>query len=94
MAKSFTGVVTSTKANKTIVVSVASRKTHPIYKKQYSVTSSYMAHDESNQAKTGDTVIITECRPVSRHKRFSLDKVLAHAAITHDEPEPAEEDTK
>jgi small subunit ribosomal protein S17 len=90
MPKSFTGVVTSAKPDKTIVVSVASRKTHPIYKKQYRVTTSYMAHDETNKALLGDTVIIRECKPISRHKRFELEKVLSHAAITHEEKSSTE----
>lgn len=75
------GTVTSNKTNKTIVVTVTSRKTHPLYKKQYSVNTKYMAHDETNQAKEGDVVIIRETRPISRRKRFMLDKVVEKAHI-------------
>ena len=75
------GTVTSNKTDKTIVISVTSRKTYPIYKKQYSVNTKYMAHDENNEAKEGDIVIIRETRPISRRKRFTLDKVVEKAHI-------------
>ena len=58
MAKTLTGVVTSDAADKTITVTVTSRETHPIYKKQYTVTRKYAAHDEKNDARKGDTVRI------------------------------------
>ena len=76
MARLFTGKVTSDKADKTIVVSVARRQTHPIYKKQYSVNTKYMAHDEKNQAKIGDLVLIREARPFSAKKHFVMDKII------------------
>ncbi len=93
MAKTFVGVVSSDKADKTIVVKVATRKTHPIYKKQYTSTKKFMAHDEQNNAHIGDKVIISETKPLSARKRFTLDKVLERAAISHVEelaPEIAE----
>ena len=62
MAKTLTGVVTSDAADKTITVTVTSRETHPIYKKQYTVTRKYAAHDEKNDARKGDTVRIIENR--------------------------------
>jgi small subunit ribosomal protein S17 len=76
MAKTLTGVVTSDVADKTITVTVTSRETHPIYGKQYTVTRKYAAHDESNSAKKGDKVTISECRPVSKRKSFKLDTVV------------------
>ncbi|HEU5122214.1 MAG TPA: 30S ribosomal protein S17 [Candidatus Saccharimonadales bacterium] len=76
MAKTLTGIVTSTLRNKTITVTVTSRETHPIYKKQYTVSRKYQAHDENNEANLGDMVIITETRPVSKTKSFKLDKIL------------------
>ncbi|MDB5167729.1 MAG: rpsQ [Candidatus Saccharibacteria bacterium] len=76
MAKSFTGIVTSDKADKTISVTVTSRETHPVYGKQYTVSRKYAAHDEENAAKIGDKVIIVETRPVSKSKAFRLDKIL------------------
>jgi small subunit ribosomal protein S17 len=87
MAKLFTGKVSSDKGNKTIVVTVQTRKTHPIYKKQYTVSKRFMAHDEANDAKNGDTVVISETKPISRLKRFKLEKIIERAAIQHIETE-------
>ena len=81
MAKTFTGVVKSNKTDKTIVVIVQTRKTHPIYRKQYTVSRNFMAHDENNEAETGDRVRIVETRPMSAKKRFKLDKVLEKPAL-------------
>lgn len=72
MAKTLTGVVTSDKADKTITITVASRETHPIYGKQYTVSRKYIAHDENNEAHVGDKVTISEGRPISKRKSFSL----------------------
>ena len=70
--RTFTGEVTSDKMDKTIVVAVKRVKTHPIYKKQYSVTRKYKVHDEKNEAKIGDQVEFIECRPMSKEKRWRL----------------------
>jgi len=75
MAKTLTGIVTSDVADKTITVTVTSRETHPIYKKQYTVSRKYAAHDENNEAKKGDKVTIRETRPVSKRKSFTLDHI-------------------
>ena len=75
MAKSLTGIVTSAKADKTITVTVTSRETHPIYGKQYTVSRKYTAHDETNQAGEGDKVTISEVRPISKTKTFTLDRI-------------------
>ena len=91
MARTITGVVTSDKSDKTIVIAVHTRKTHPIYKKQYSVTTKFMAHDANNEAKEGDKVVIVETRPLSRRKRFTLKKVVETARIQHVEPETVPE---
>ena len=72
MAKTLTGIVTSESRDKTITVTVTSRETHPIYKKQYTVTRKYTAHDEKNEALKGDKVQITETRPISKTKSFTL----------------------
>lgn len=90
MAKSFTGIVTSDKADKTIVVAIENRKNHPVYKKQYTVTKKFIAHDEKNDAAIGDTVLIEETRPISRRKRFTLVEVITRAPITHEEPAPGQ----
>ena len=76
MAKTLTGRVTSDVADKTITVTVTSRETHPIYGKQYTITRKYAAHDENNDAKKGDKVIISECRPFSKRKSFKLDTIV------------------
>lgn len=75
MAKTLTGIVTSALRNKTITVTVTSRETHPIYKKQYTVSRKYQAHDEDNIATIGDKVTISEVRPISKTKSFTLVRV-------------------
>lgn len=75
MAKTLFGKVTSDVADKTITVTVTSRETHPIYKKQYTVTRKYVAHDEKNEAHKGDMVHIVETRPISKRKSFKLDHI-------------------
>lgn len=84
MAKTLTGVVSSDKTNKTIVVTVQTRKTHPLYKKQYTVSKRFMAHDEKNEAKIGDKVSIVETRPLSSQKRYILLAILEKAIISAD----------
>jgi small subunit ribosomal protein S17 len=76
MAKTLTGIVTSALRNKTITVTVTSRETHPIYKKQYTVSRKYQAHDKDNVANVGDMVMIGETKPISKTKSFTLIKVL------------------
>jgi small subunit ribosomal protein S17 len=79
MAKQLIGTVTSDKGDKTIVITVRARKTHPLYKKQYTLNTKFMAHDEKNEAKTGDLVSIVETRPLSARKRFALNKIIERA---------------
>lgn len=81
MSRSLTGKVVSTKMNKTIVVAVERRKSHPLYKKSYLVTTKFQAHDEKGEAKDGDMVEITETRPISKNKHFVLKKVLERAIV-------------
>ncbi|MEO8691436.1 MAG: 30S ribosomal protein S17 [Candidatus Saccharimonas sp.] len=75
MAKTLYGRVTSDAADKTITVTVTSRETHPIYKKQYTVNRKYIAHDEKNEAHIGDLVTVSEVRPISKRKTFSLVRI-------------------
>lgn len=82
MAKTLTGIVTSDKRDKTITVTVTSRETHPIYKKQYTVNRKYQAHDEKNEANVGDKVQISEIRPVSKTKAFTLSSIESRAQGT------------
>lgn len=83
MAKTFVGTVSSNAADKTIIVTVNSSKTHPLYRKQYTVSKKFMAHDEKNEAQVGDKVSIVETKPLSKRKRFTLTKVVEKAAIQH-----------
>jgi len=85
MARTIVGVVVSDKADKTIVLATTTRKTHPIYKKQYSKTTKYIAHDEKNEARVGDTVEVKEVRPISARKHFSLVKIVKRAALSENE---------
>ena len=66
------GVVVSDKGDKTIVVRVERRVMHPLYKKFITRSKKYMAHDEANAFKVGDTVRIVECRPLSARKRWEV----------------------
>ena len=68
------GVVVSDKQDKTIVVRVDRRFTHPIYKKTIRRSKNYHAHDEADDAKVGDTVTIMETRPLSATKRWRIVK--------------------
>ncbi|MFZ1258124.1 MAG: 30S ribosomal protein S17 [Candidatus Saccharimonas sp.] len=76
MAKTLTGIVTSDASDKTIIVTVTSRETHPIYGKQYTVTRKYAAHDEANSAGKGDKVVIIETKPISKRKAFTLQQIV------------------
>jgi len=73
------GVVVSDKMDKTIVVQVVSVQPHAEYKKVVRRTSRLKAHDEANEARMGDTVLVRECRPLSRDKTWRLIKVLERA---------------
>jgi small subunit ribosomal protein S17 len=70
--KKFNGIVTSDKMDKTIVVRVDFVKVHPKYKKRYTVSRKYKVHDEKNQYKEDDKVIFTECRPISKDKKWRV----------------------
>ena len=83
MAHSLIGTVTSDKRDKTITVSTLYRETHPLYRKQYTKTRKYTAHDAKNEAKVGDRVEIAMTRPLSKTKAYTLVKVLekAHSKV-------------
>ncbi len=85
MVKTLIGIVSSDKAEKTIIVNVHTRKTHPLYKKQYPMSKRYMAHDEKNEAQIGDKVSITECRPLSARKRYRLATIIERPLIRADQ---------
>lgn len=82
MAKLLTGTVVSDKNDKTIVVSVETHKNHPLYRKAYVSHKKFMAHDEKNEAKVGDKVVIAETTPLSARKRHTLSSVVNKAKIS------------
>ena len=67
-----TGWVVSDKMDKTVVVKVDMRKRHDKYKKSYTVSKKFKAHDEKNEYKKGDRVIIESTRPISKDKKFKV----------------------
>ena len=73
------GIVTGTKMNKSIVVSVEAREKHPMCGKFIKKTKKFMAHDEKNECGVGDTVKIMETRPMSKLKRWRLVEILEKA---------------
>ena len=79
-AKTLTGVVVSDKMDKTVVVQVERLVQHPVYKKYVRRRNRFAAHDENNECRVGDTVLIRQSRPLSRHKRWRVSKVLVRVA--------------
>ena len=77
--RSFVGLVTSDKMDKTIVVTIATKKMDRLYKKYVTRTKKYMAHDENNDAHIGDTVRIVECRLLSKNKCWRLAEIVERA---------------
>ena len=78
LRKTRVGVVTSDKMDKTIVVEVVRRVPHPRFKKIVKLTTKMFVHDEKDEGAIGDRVLIKECRPLSKKKRWQLEEVLAH----------------
>ena len=74
LKRRLSGRVVSDKMQKTVVVEVVRLKLHPKYGKQYKVTDRFKAHDELNESKVGDNVIIEETKPKSREKRWIVVK--------------------
>lgn len=74
MARTLRGTVSSNAMDKTVVVTVGRVKEHPIYRKKYTVTTKFKAHDEKNECQVGDVVEIVETRPISRDKRWKVEK--------------------
>ena len=75
------GKVVSAKCDKTITVLVETYKNHPLYGKRVKYSKKYVAHDEKNEAKEGDTVRIAMTRPLSKTKRYELVKIVEKAVI-------------
>ena len=78
--RTLTGKVVSNKMDKTITVSVERLVTHPTYGKILRRRTKIKAHDEQNTCNEGDIVTITQCRPISRHKSWTLVEVIERAA--------------
>ncbi len=77
--KTRVGLVVSDKMEKTVVVSIERRVQHPVYGKMVRRTKRFKAHDEMNEAKTGDTVRIMETRPMSKDKRWRVVEIVVRA---------------
>jgi len=75
------GVVISNKMQKTVVVKIESRYSHPIYSKTMIKTRKYFAHDEMNECNIGDQVLVRECRPLSKKKRWSVSKIILKSSL-------------
>jgi len=77
MARKLKGKIISDKMTKTRVVAVTRLKLHQKYRKYYKITKRFKAHDEKNEYKTGEDVVIEECRPLSKEKRWRIISKLA-----------------
>ncbi len=79
--RELTGIVVSDKMDKSITVVVERYRKHSLYGKRIKKSTKFMAHDENNEAKVGDKVVIMETRPLSKNKKFRLIKVVEKAII-------------
>lgn len=73
------GVVVSDKMDKTIVVAIKDKTTHPLYKKTLNKTKKLKVHDENNECGIGDTVEVVETRPLSKDKHWRLNRIIEKA---------------
>jgi len=88
--KQFIGTVVSDKMDKTVVVMVETLVKHPLYEKYIKKRKKYMAHDENNECRVGDKVLIEETRPLSRRKRWRVRQILERAKVVEKEELPEE----
>ena len=75
------GIVISNKMQKTIVVKIENRYPHPMYAKTLTKTKKYLAHDELETCNIGDKVLVQECRPLSKRKRWKLVEILSKSSL-------------
>jgi small subunit ribosomal protein S17 len=75
------GIVISDKMNKTVVIKVENRYPHPIYAKTVVKTRKYLVHDEKSECNIGDQILVQECRPLSKRKRWTLNKILSKSSL-------------
>lgn len=79
LRKTRVGVVSSDKMDKTVVVTIKDKVRHPLYNKIVNRTVKYKAHDENNECGVGDKVLIMECRPYSKDKRWRVVEIIEKA---------------
>ena len=79
LRKTRVGLVASDKMDKTVVVAIADKVQHPLYKKIVNRTVRYKAHDENNECHVGDKVLIMETRPLSKDKRWRVVEIIEKA---------------
>ena len=79
--KNLKGIVLDSKMDKTAIVEVARRVSHPVYKKYITKSKRYYAHDAENQANPGDKVVIVESRPISKMKRWFLKEITEKSKV-------------
>jgi small subunit ribosomal protein S17 len=77
--KTRVGLVVSDKMDKTVVVAIEKRVMHPVYKKYVKRRKKYKVHDENNECRVGDEVLIEETRPLSKHKRWRFKEMVRRA---------------
>ena len=85
------GVVVSDRMQKAVIVSVERTVMHPKYKKYLRLRTKVKAHDEKNECRVGDRVLIMECRPMSREKRWRVSRILERAVVTEKEESSAQD---
>ncbi len=81
------GVVTSNKMQKTVVITVERQMNHPLYKRVVRRSKNFLAHDEKNECRVGDTVRIEETRPLSSRKRWRVIEIISKATLVAPVPE-------
>lgn len=81
ITRTLTGRVVSDKMDKTVTVLVERRVKHPLYGKVIRLSKKYHAHDEANECREGDTVVIEECRPLSKTKAWKVTKLVEKARL-------------
>lgn len=81
ITRALTGRVVSDKMDKTVTVLVERRVKHPLYGKVIRLSKKYHAHDEANECREGDTVVIEECRPLSKTKAWKVTKLVEKARL-------------
>ena len=79
--KELIGIVVSDKMQKTVVVKIENRYSHPIYSKTMIKTKKYLVHDDFEQCKIGDQILVQECRPLSKNKCWKLVKIISKSSL-------------